>query len=48
MNAKDSATPNKSVVCMSAAIEDYVEPDMAEFTIRFQRHGQGQDECTRQ
>ena len=48
MTAKDSATPNKSVVCVSATVEDYVEPDMAEFSIRFQWHGQSQDECTKQ
>lgn len=47
MSVKDSATPNKSVVCVSAAVEDYVEPDIAEFSIRSQWHGQNRSKCTR-
>ena len=48
MSSKDSATPNKSVVCVNAAVEGYAEPDIAEFSIRFQWHGKSQEECARQ
>lgn len=35
----------KPAVCVSASIEEQVEPDIAEFVIRFEWHGQDQAEC---
>ena len=35
----------KPVVCVSASVEEQVEPDIAEFTVWFEWHGQDQAEC---
>lgn len=35
----------KPVVCVSATVEEQAEPDIAEFSIWFQWHGQDQAEC---
>lgn len=35
----------KPVICVSASVEEQVEPDIAEFVIRFEWHGQDQAEC---
>lgn len=35
----------KPVVCVSASVEERVEPDIAEFSIWFEWHGQDQAEC---
>ena len=35
----------RSVVCVSASVEERVEPDVAEFSIWFEWHGQDQAEC---
>lgn len=35
----------RPVVCVSASIEEQVEPDVAEFSIWFEWHGQDQAEC---
>lgn len=35
----------KSVVCVSATVEEQVEPDIAELSVWFEWHGQDQAEC---
>lgn len=35
----------KPIVCVSATVEERVEPDIARLTIWFRGHGQNQDEC---
>ncbi len=48
MSTEGSAAQSRPVVCVSATVEDAVEPDIAEFRIRFEWHGLTQEECTKQ
>ena len=48
MSTEGNAAQSRPVVCVSATIKDAVEPDIAEFRIRFEWHGQSQEACTKQ